>query len=428
MAMRERLRFYSVLGLALLSFLAPLKFSLPVVFYNLQIWPSGLMEWLIAMWPETLFYAGFALLFMIGIAAMTPQERRPRWMLLPALFVGVQLLAALAGIDLQTSLHVLFLMLSVVLGFWLGGTFLRSEREIRWVLLAWVLASVFVAWKGISDATGGLEETRQYLQMHPEIATGNPELWHKVQSNRIFSTFVYPNALGGFIICALWIIAAWMFLPSEGTKEFDMLRRVAAGVIGMALLYCLWKSGSKGSYASLVATGMVLLLTRFRRWKGMLPSLIVLLLLAMGIFAVGYGRVAVEMGRRTLEARLDYWQAALKIGWDHPFLGSGPGAFAKLYPQYKSAAAESTRLTHNLYLQMWSDSGLIGLLTCIAFFPGILIQWFRREKSKSALQWCIACAGVAFAFHSFMDFDFYMVGNVWPLFVLLGHLRVDDKE
>ncbi len=81
---------------------------------------------------------------------------------------------------------------------------------------------------------------------------------------------------------------------------------------------------------------------------------------------------------------------------------------------------------HNLYLQMWSDSGLLGFFTWIVFFPGVLIQWVRREKSKSTVQWCIACAGIAFALHSFLDFDFYMVGNVWPLFVLLGYLRVKE--
>ncbi len=427
--MRDRLRLSVILGLALLSFLAPLKFTLPVIFYSMQVWPAHEWEWLLASWPETLFYLFLLPLFFLGVFCMEPADRRARWMLIPAFFAAGQFLSALGSTHPILSLHTLSLMGSIVAGFWLGGAFIRSDHHLRWILLAWVLASFLVSWKGISDATGGLEETRHYLEEHPSLAADNPELWHKIQSNRIFSTFVYPNALGGFLICAIFMVAAWSFLPGKGTRPFQLIRGSFAVAAIMGMLYCLWKSGSKGAYAAFIATLGLGIVTGFKRWKWIFMACSLLLLAAGGVFAVGYGRPALEMGKSTLEARIDYWKAALQIGWDHPLLGTGPGTFGKLYTKYKTKDAENTRLAHNTYLQMWSDSGCVGLLTFLAFLPGTLIRVARAHcHKKTVVVRSVWCAGVAFALHSLVDFDFYMVGNVWPLFVLLGYLERGARQ
>ena len=74
-------------------------------------------------------------------------------------------------------------------------------------------------------------------------------------------------------------------------------------------------------------------------------------------------------GKRSMEARLIYWQAALQIVRQHPVLGTGPGTFGPAYKQILPPNAEWARLAHNDYLEQASDSGIIGFLT----FSGLIV-------------------------------------------------------
>ncbi len=421
--MRERLRDGTLIALALLTFLAPLKFNLPVIFYRKENWPSTLAEWVFMAWPNLLFYGVWLLVLFMGWSTFHRADWQGKWMRWAWIFAGGQVLATLASTDSVMSWFVLLLIFSLVSGFWFGGVLIDSSKKRDWMLLAWTLASLMVVWKGVSDATGGLEATRQYLRDHPEIAAENPGLWHKVESDRIFSTFVYPNALGGYLISAGFMVVAWAWARAQGSRRAPVVRYGVATTVLILLGYCLWKSGSKGSYAVLVITLAIALSLRVVQMKKVVMFLTILLLLSSVFFAVGYGRTAVEKGKKTLEARLDYWNAAARIGWDHIFFGTGPGTFGVWYGKYKPREAEASQLAHNTYLQMWSDSGIVGFVTFILFLPVALGKnALRCMRLGSFSDACIWCACVAFAIHSLVDFDFYMVGNAWPVFVMLGYL------
>lgn len=432
--MDKRVRKAVVAGMAVLSFLAPLKFTNPVVLYNVVHRPENGWEWLVVMWPNAVFYMLLIPLAMAGLwlavrAQKMVQDKNgssvePRtsnfehktW-LLPFFFLLVQLASAFGTVDGMLTQTVICLFCSLVAGYFFGAMFLKDGDDLRWVALGWLLGSVMVGLSGILQANGGLEETMRFLQVHPEWAQKHPQLWKWVESNRIFATFTSPNALGGYIASAVFILAAWC-LSGKG--------RVVGGTVILMLLYCLWRSQSKGSYGVLFITVAlaVLMLIQCRKTAWLVAGAV--LILSLIGFGLGYGSHALEKGKKTLEARVGYWRAAWEIGRDHPILGSGPGTFAQMYPRYKRPEDEATVLVHNNYLQMWSDGGLLGLAAFVMWLPGTLWQWawrWRRapppDRMVPTLLWC-AC--VAFALHSLMDFDLYMISNAWPVFVLLGYL------
>lgn len=404
--------------------LAPVKFSLPVVLQHLDAWPQGIAEWGFMSWPSALFFGLLALCLVLA-AWETRSGGVPLRPLAPAVgFLLAQGLSAVFTVDRPLSGAVMALFASLVVGYALGCALGRDDRGLRWLLAGWLAGACLVAWSGVGQATGGLEETRKFLEAHPEMGAGMPELWDRVSRGRVFATFVYPNALGGYVATTVFLVAAWVLSGREGG---NLRLRVALGAtLALALLFCLWKSQSKGGYAALVAAALVLALAGGLRRRLAVGLAVGVLLLGVAGFAVGYGQRGVEKGKRTLSARVDYWRAAWRIGWDHPVLGSGPGTFAKLYPRYKAWNAESTRLVHNNYLQMWCDSGIVGFAAFAALLPGTLFAWWRRARAipvRERWPWTFAWAGlVAFAVHSLVDFDLYLVGNAWPAFVLLGAL------
>lgn len=440
--MQERIHRGVLLGLVILSFLAPLKFTHPVILYRLVYWPHGVSDWIFSEWPNVLFYIVLILLTVVGLGIRGWRTIDRRILLLPSVFLVIQGLSTLRSVDESLSKTVFALFLSLGAGFLLGAKTLKNLRDIKWIVTSWFTASIFVAWSGVHQATGGLQELYQFLHAHPGLASHQPALWKKIEGGRIFATFVYPNALGGFVISAIFVVVAWCFISTQKMNDDTMaaakiygrlqlqseqyLRAIAALLLVIALFFCLWKSQSKGAYLSFFITLILGSFIFIRRRPLALGFVAVVLFIAVIGFGLGYGHAALEKGNQTWRARMDYWKAAYKIGLDYPLLGSGPGTFSTMYLRYKSPGSEITRLVHNNYLQMWSDSGFLGFLTFMIWLPGSLILWARcwrhvalKQRVVPSLLWC-ACT--AFAIHSFVDFDLYMISNAWPIFVLLGYL------
>jgi hypothetical protein len=443
--MSERLRKATIVALAFLCWIVPLKFTQPVLFYDFVYWPQVpppalggssnylwdlMLVWFYNAWPTPLFYALFVPIAIVGLIVGNWKKVSPWIWTLPICFFLSQLLAGMTTVHWPLTKSVLLLSAALSMGYLLGGIVIRDRREVLWILSGCLIASVYVLVSGISQAQGGLEETRRFLQAHPEFAHGDPNIFKKVESDRIFSVFINPNMLGGYISSALFFVAAWGMGLTDYFKR-TRLNWILSGGIGLALLYCLLKSQSKGAYAVFfisLAIGVLLLIPRRRMALMILAALFGISLFGFGL---GYGRKAVDKGIKTWGARVGYWKAAVEIGKDYPLLGSGPGTFSVMYPRYKNLEDEDTRLVHNNYLQMWSDSGVLGFVSFFLWFPGSLAIWWWRNRNippqQRVVSTLIWCGCLAFALHSLVDFDLYLLSNSWPIFVLTGYLAVGER-
>ena len=71
-----------------------------------------------------------------------------------------------------------------------------------------------------------------------------------------------------------------------------------------------------------------------------------------------------DIGKDTTSVqRLDYWKAGLKMIENHPFLGVGYFNFAPVYAAHDRAHLwhGKAQLPHNIFIQVGTDAGLIGL-------------------------------------------------------------------
>lgn len=122
-------------------------------------------------------------------------------------------------------------------------------------------------------------------------------------------------------------------------------------------------ASSRGSQVALIFQGA---------WIAIQRRLRVSVLIAIAVVAAaGYALLpAAEKARfsnvgtdNTSIQRLDYWKAGLKMIESHPYLGVGYFNFAPVYAAHDRGKLwhGSAQLPHNIFIQVGTDAGLIGL-------------------------------------------------------------------
>jgi len=317
---------------------------------------------------------------------------------IPALiFLGLAGISAYAAAD---ALHA-WVRLSYWVGdlccFWLALQY--GRRTGARLLLRTLLGAVgVIALYGIYQRFWGFETMRAAgLEMLPMIPAEMREHWMiRVNSRRIFSTFVLANSLAGYLI-ALLPLTLVLALQQRGTRW-----RFAAWLLPAAVGVALLLSGSKGG---ILALGAALALGCLVRWRLILEhrrsAVIVGCLLALGLglfcltaYRVGpFSKLRSALGDTfptrkvlgdTIRVRLGYWRAGYRIARDHPLRGVGPDNFASYYPGYRDAAAGQVQQAHNNYVQLAAEVGIPGLLAFCVFWALFWRRLGRKPETPLA--------------------------------------------
>ncbi len=413
------LGFAVVAGLFL--FVALLKWGNPVILDAQVAPPQNFYEALYDAWPIQWAYFCFIPVVLVGLLCMPWQTLRlPAstsgkvlvW--LPLAWLGWQLVAATHTVDASlTSVTVKHFSIAVALFYF--GFFALGRVANPWPV--WLFLTVALLWivrVGWEQHFGGLEETRKYFYSLPNWQAAPPEFVKKLSSNRIYSTLFYPNTLAGALLLLLPITLGWVW------QILAKLRARALWVITVLVaapsLACLYWSGSKAGWLiALILVVVTLALSKVPR-RIVYPTIVLVLAIGTVLFAVKNARYF-EHGSTSIVARSDYWRAAITMGREHPLFGTGPGTFAKGYEKIKSPDAEMARLSHNDYLEQFSDSGIVGFTLYLCLFVGVgcLLYRYRNEK------WWFVGVGLFGVFlHETMEFHLYIPAIAWPTFFLSG--------
>jgi O-antigen ligase len=126
-------------------------------------------------------------------------------------------------------------------------------------------------------------------------------------------------------------------------------------------------------------------------------------------------------------SRLSVWQDSFGIVRDYPVLGTGLGSFESAYMRYQTTMP---RLlfdhAHNDYVELVTDTGIVGLLLGAGMALLFFRMAFRRWRQKHGMFGkCIGAGGlasfVAIAAHSFTDFNLHIPANAL-LFAVISAL------
>jgi O-antigen ligase len=135
--------------------------------------------------------------------------------------------------------------------------------------------------------------------------------------------------------------------------------------------------------------------------------------------------------------RAHFWGVTVDIIKTHPWIGVGLGSFGVVYTGYDSRnGMYRLEQAHNDYLQVLSDSGIIGAVIALFFVVNLFRMGFMRRDSRDDFRRGVATAAMAGCFavmvHSFFDFTLHTTANAL-LFLVLAALatmngRVEDVQ
>jgi len=407
------------------------KLGNPIIF---PIAPPGNgWEFLLDSWPVAWGYVFLAAILPLAVLVQPRKSTAPKWIIaLPLFWLCWQLASALQTVDPGLTQPTLAHFAACLICFYLGLFALGPIRELSPFWLGLLCGLALICYFGLDQHFGGLERTRRAfeasdrLQFPSELRDriDTPEFRKKLASDRIFSTFVYPNALAGAILLLLppGLRVLWQF----GQRLPPTIRVLPVTALAMGGLGCLFWSGSKAGWLIMVGMGVITFVSSpiKQRTKGV----VVLLVLAVGLagFTLKYSEYLAR-GAPSALARFDYWRAALQLMKENPILGSGPGTFKVGYKRLKTPASEMAKLAHNDYLQQGSDSGLVGFGAYTAFVFGSVWILYRRNRGKvGSIAFAVWTGILGLALQSLVEFGLYIPALAWPFFLLLGWLWGQD--
>jgi O-antigen ligase len=138
-----------------------------------------------------------------------------------------------------------------------------------------------------------------------------------------------------------------------------------------------------------------------------------------------------------MQERLQRFKSSLQLGIDHPILGVGygRGRLKEFLPSYlKGTILEGAPVlhTHNVYVELFAETGTIGLLTFLWLLGQTLWRLWRRalasEGAERLMGWGLAASWVAAMVTGLGDIPFYHHGTRIFFFTLfaLAHMYYTD--
>jgi O-antigen ligase len=331
-----------------------------------------------AQWHETLVQLGKPLLISIG------------------LFILASLISLFAfGVDSEKIAQWVVLYLQPLAIFFLVRYFILQDStnpETRSKIAEYCRIALYVL-----VATAGALAIVQYFT----LLTLPPAWWGNAnEPKRAIAFFAHANAFGLFVTPLLaWLIphAVQKFRNQKYLYGFVWL----IGAVGVLL------SLSRGAWLGLaLAAGVYVLISANKK---MIISFAIAALLLVGIIAavpnLRYRVLLPFHGEKSSVARLSLWNTGWKMVTDSPILGKGVNGFSDNWDLYnKDLNLEHYNFPHNIFLNFWIDSGLLGLLSMMAILAIAAWRGILRRKNVAAMGMLLFI--VAMVSHGLIDIPY----------------------
>lgn len=358
----------------------------------------------------------------------------------------------------RTALHML-VAIACTTAAWLAISLVRSDADLRWLMLALV--------------AGGLVQAVLATVL---LALGQPlvvlDSEYGASQGIASGTFANRNHLAGYLNIALAAgcgIMVGHLTPPQGRRRWsimlrDLMELLLGGKARLRLLLVMLvivliatrsRMGNAAFFVALVVATCVYSVFERRRRRGLLlfaASIVAVDLLLVGAW-VGVDRVMERIGNTPLAERVhnipvDYGAEksvpprpasqeqsvedritpaldAMAIVRDHPWLGTGGGTFYLSYMAYQPNWEGFYNHAHNDYLEIAADTGLIGLALLLAiaahsFWTAIRLIRDRTHPMLRSAGFATVMSVTAMALHAMVDFNLHIPANAITFCVMLA--------
>lgn len=235
----------------------------------------------------------------------------------------------------------------------------KNEKMVKSFINTIVASTAFVSVFGIIQWFTGIGLSKDFIEQFSFGAT-----------KRIASTFGNPNSFAAFLVFFIFPFIMMTFNIMEIKEKLVYIFLSVIMLVNMVLTF------SRNSW---LAFGLgCLLLTVYLSWKA---------IVSMGL--LGLISLFIPVIRNRLRdftdvnqniSRIKHWKTAFLMIKDHPILGLGNGNYVSYYDEYISKhpeldfALQKRFPTHNSYLKVASELGIIGFIPFVVLIITSMIQ------------------------------------------------------
>jgi hypothetical protein len=217
-----------------------------------------------------------------------------------------------------------------------------------------------------------------------------------------------PNAVALYLVPLIGVAACIAIF------EPDRRVRIISAAFTVLFVANTFLSLSRGGLLALAVVAVILAFVHPRRVL-LVPAVVLVGIAAVLVPGVR-SRLAHEFDpsdpNNTFLSRTHLWQATLQMLRDHPIFGGGLFGFAKSIQPYRGGVYEENLIyPHNIVLNFWTETGLLGL----AAFVWLLVQafrvgtrgWVSAAPSWQPVQLGVVLAMVAIIVHGMVDVPYF---------------------
>jgi O-antigen ligase len=217
--------------------------------------------------------------------------------------------------------------------------------------------------------------------------------------------FPYPNALGLYLgpIIVLGFGALWRALETKFyLRAWFWLLTISASTA--AIIFSQTEAAWLAIPAALLIIG---LFNRATRWQS-LAAIIIGIILVLSSATI---KQKILLQDYSGGVRLKQWEESIEMLKDNWLFGAGLAGYpVALAPYHNHKEIEIFQYPHNIFLNIWTELGLLGLLAAVWLKIISLITFFRGQKKNSPFSWLVfisAAALIEMAIHGLVDVPFF---------------------
>ena len=333
------------------------------------------------------------------------------------------------SIDYALSRDFLLQLISYTAIFFLIAQ-ISSMRDARRIALTLVILGILTSLYGIYQYLWGFQnlitkiEEKDLSHFYLPIE----ELLRRLEGGRVFSTFLLPSHFAAFLGMSIPLNLAFIILIRKGWIQY---------LFGLALgiqIFALYLTRSFSGWGSLILTcgcfacvylGYIKRVRKKYLFYAFGGLVLLLFLIFIDLSLKRPDNPFAPIKNNPLVLRALNWETTIDMIRDDPLIGKGLNTFGLIYPSYQKPGANIIHHSHNTYLQLGVEMGIVGTFILLWF----AFWWFRRTlrilkgtNHRELMVWgsSLMVAGLSFFLHHAFDFEFYLPSVTIPGFAVLA--------
>ncbi len=308
----------------------------------------------------------------------------------------------------RESFRGIFKVLEYALIFVIVSTEMRKEVMVKRSIYV-IIAAVLIT------CTNGMVQyfTGEGLIRHRQLI-------HMDYLRRISSSFIHPNDFGVYLL-----VVTIIFLSFILSKDNRFRAKAGLLVPFVLSITSLFLTRSRGAWISFAGAFLVLGALKAKKMLAISLALllIVFIMLPYTVQESIFSMTDIKSG--TTWERLMLWKGTIDMVKEHPILGFGINTYSRNFPKYKPPEYPDYRYTHNSYLHMASEVGIVGMLIFLFFLLAVLVYslkgiYLMTGGTRKNLAGGLFAGLVGFSICCIVDTHLYSVNLAVFFHLLLG--------